>query len=155
MSVRSLSAVKQQLWRLVPGWVTTTVRVALLIYRSENQDLSVGKQCSMHLHKPSVEKIFFFGCSWDIEFWETHKFTFKYLHMCGIQPKTHYKSCNLMLMILCAFMPIYIDMRRSYVNRSNVFLRNAWVFHKRACGAWRFSQLWVPCCWLRPFWELE
>ena len=35
MAVRSLSEVKQQLCRLVPGWVTTTVRVALLIDRSD------------------------------------------------------------------------------------------------------------------------
>ena len=51
MAVRSLSEVKQQLCRLVPGWVTATVRVALLIDLSENQEPNVGKQCSMHLHK--------------------------------------------------------------------------------------------------------
>ena len=50
MAVRSLSEVKQQLCRLVPGWVTATVRVALLIDRSENQEANVWKQCSRHLH---------------------------------------------------------------------------------------------------------
>ena len=51
MAERSLFEVKQQLSVLVHGWVTATVRVALLIDRSEIQEPNIGKQCSMHLHK--------------------------------------------------------------------------------------------------------
>ena len=49
MAVRSLSEVKQQLCRLVPGWVTATVRVALLMDRFDTaRSLTLG---NMHLHK--------------------------------------------------------------------------------------------------------
>ena len=51
MAARSLSKVKQQLCALVPGWVTVIFRVALPLDHSENQEPSVGKQCSMHLHE--------------------------------------------------------------------------------------------------------
>ena len=47
MAVRSLSVGKQQLCVLVPGWVTTKVRVALLIDRSDiARSLTLGNNAA-------------------------------------------------------------------------------------------------------------
>ena len=53
MVVRSLFEVKKQLCALVPGWVTATVRVALLIDRSDTS-LALENKCSIHLHEHPV-----------------------------------------------------------------------------------------------------
>ena len=47
MAVRSLSEVKQQLCRLVPGWVTAAVRVALLIDCSDTaRSITLGNNAA-------------------------------------------------------------------------------------------------------------
>ena len=47
MAIRSLSEVKQQLCRLVPGWVTATVRVEILIDRSDRaRSLTLGNNAA-------------------------------------------------------------------------------------------------------------
>ena len=47
LDVRSLSGVKQQMCRLVPEWVTATVRVALLIDRSDTaRSLRLGENAA-------------------------------------------------------------------------------------------------------------
>ena len=58
MDVRSLSEVKQQLYVLVSGWVTATVRVKLLIDRSDiprSLRLKLNSKYTYKANKFSIE----------------------------------------------------------------------------------------------------